>query len=452
MRALVYAAVLAALVLSGGCDGGNSQVNGGSCNAFDQNVAIKLAMQEWYLFNDQLRDSNPAAFADPKLFLADMVADVVPPDRFSFLISAQDEQNAIQAAFIGFGFLFAVLPGPEVRLLEVYGEFPGELPTPASAAGFKRGFRITAIEGVPVVDIINGRDPAISETRAISDAFGPREVGYQVAISYQDNAGVDSTMTLAKQNIQFATVPLSKVFDVNGRPTGYLLFRSFADPSFAELDAAFQQFRQAGVRDLVVDVRYNGGGLVSVAEYIGDLIAGPTVPANSIYFQQVYNVQKSGLNSSTFFRALPNSLDALDRVVFVTTVKSASASELVLNGLAPHVEVASVGATSFGKPVGSLGLSFCEQVLRPVTFQSINALGEGDYFDGIAPTCAADDDPGFALGDPAEPSLATALGYVELGTCPPLPAAGAVALQSKEALLRQQRNLTPYGELNLTRQ
>jgi C-terminal processing protease CtpA/Prc len=449
MRAIVIAAILGTLVLIGGCDNGSDAIDGGTCSAADQNSAIKVTMQEWYLFNDQLRDSNPAAFADPKLFLADMVADVIPSDRFSFLISAQDEQNAIQAAFIGFGFVFAVLPGPEVRLLDVYGEFPGELPTPASAAGWKRGFRITAIEGVPVVDIINSRDPAISETRAISDAFGPREVGYQVTISYQDNAGVDSTVTLAKQDIQFSTVPLSSVFDLNGRPTGYLLFRSFADPSFAELDTAFQKFRQAGVRDLVVDVRYNGGGLVSVVEYIGDLMAGRTLPTNTIYFQQVFNAQKAGLNSSTFFRPLNSSLDGLDRVVFITTARSASASELVPNGLAPHVEVASVGTTSFGKPVGSYGFSFCGQVLRPVTFQSINALGQGDYFDGIAPTCPAEDDPDFALGDPAESSLAAALSYVQLGACPALPAAQAGTLQAKQAFMQRQLEKTPYGELGL---
>lgn len=449
MRGAGIAGFMVALVLIGGCDNGDDAPAAVTCTVAEQNAIIKSVMQEWYLFDDQLRNSDPAAFPDSQEFLKDLVADVVPADRFSFLTSEEQERDAIEAAFVGFGFQFRVDPGPEVRLLQVFGEYPGELPTPAAGAGWKRGFRLTAIDGVSVADIIASKDPAISDTEAISEAFGPREVGFQVTIDYLDNDGVAGNVTLAKADIRFTTVPVASVFDVNGAPTGYLLFRSFADPSFAELDAAFRQFINAGVREVVVDVRYNGGGLVSVAQYLGNLLAAREAPGQ-VFYRQVYNSQKAGLNSTTSFVIQTNTLAALDRVVFITTGSSASASELVPNGLKPWVETVTVGATSFGKPVGSLGFAFCGQVLRPTTFQSLNALGEGDYFDGIAPDCPADDDPGFALGDPAEPSISTALAYVATGTCPALGAADAAALRSKQAYFDEQARKTPYRELDLT--
>ncbi len=108
---------------------------------------------------------------------------------------------------------------------------------------------------------------------------------------------------------------------------------------------------------------------------------------------------------------------SLGRIVFITTGATASASEIVINGLEPFVEVAIVGSTTFGKPVGQLGFAFCERVLRPASFQTVNADGEGEFFAGIAPDCEAEDDLSKPLGDPREASMAEALHLLETGTC-----------------------------------
>ena len=227
---LICAVGLLALAGCGGSSSGNA-VGSGECSVGGQNATIKATMQEWYLFDDQLRDSDPLAFDDINVFLDDMVADVIPTDRFSYVWSQQEEDEFQSASYAGMGFSFQVLPGNDVRLMQVFGEFPDELQTPASTAGLKRGLRITAIDGVSTDDIIANRPAGTTEVSAISDAFGPRDLGVTVQLDYVDPQGVTGSATMTKEYIQFSTVALYDVFNLNGRITGYLNFRSLTDPS-----------------------------------------------------------------------------------------------------------------------------------------------------------------------------------------------------------------------------
>jgi C-terminal processing protease CtpA/Prc len=125
----------------------------------------------------------------------------------------------------------------------------------------------------------------------------------------------------------------------------------------------------------------------------------------------------------TRFEPKDNTL-SLQRLVVVTTSGSASASELVINALRPFIPVTTVGETTYGKPVGQYGITFCDKVLYPVAFTLRNALGQGDFFGGIAADCPASDDADHQLGDPAEASLSEALTVVRTGQCsaPPVSA------------------------------
>jgi len=177
-------------------------------------------------------------------------------------------------------------------------------------------------------------------------------------------------------------------------------------------------FEAAGVTALVVDLRYNGGGLVLTAQRLADLIAG-FIAAGQVQSQTLYNSGKSSLDTTTLFQQRPESLPLLQQVVFITTGSSASASELVVNALGPHTVVRLVGTTTFGKPVGQNALSYCggDRLLRAVTFETVNSLGEGQYYDGLAVDCPAPDDLERPLGDPLEASLASALSLIESGNC-----------------------------------
>jgi C-terminal processing protease CtpA/Prc len=409
-------------------------------------------MLAWYLLYDQLPNLAPSSVNSPYSYLDQLVANVDflpddpdqnPGDRYSFLITQQQEDELINAGFVGFGFSFRIVNDVEVQLAQVFGEYDTEtLKTPASEAGLRRGYQILAIEGISVADII-ATDPA-DPLGAISEALGPRQVGVSRLVAYGDASGNPlAEVTIVKEDLSFNTVAFFEVLDLGGRPVGYVNFRSFASPSPAELTSAFAAFNASGARDLVVDLRYNGGGLVSVAEFLANLLAG--IPADGqVSFAEVYNDKQSNRNQSFDFQPETESVPALDNVVFITTPSTASASELVINAMLPYTadgtigSVATVGSVSFGKPVGSLGFPVCgDLILRPVTFQTVNAAGASDYFDGFVPDCPADDELARAFGDPLEDSLSTALTFIETGACPIVAAAKVRELSAKAAARRE---------------
>ncbi|MGH8370618.1 MAG: S41 family peptidase, partial [Gammaproteobacteria bacterium] len=171
------------------------------------------------------------------------------------------------------------------------------------------------------------------------------------------------------------------------------------------------------VDELVIDERYNGGGLLSVAQHLGSLIAS-SGDVGQTFAKLSFNDRHSDQDQTYKFDQESNAL-GLSRIVFITTSATASASELIINALAPYVDVVTIGSTTFGKPVGENGFDICKDVLYPMTFKMTNAAGYGDYFDGFAPTCPAVDDLDHPLGESDESSLATALYYIANGNCGP---------------------------------
>jgi hypothetical protein len=170
------------------------------------------------------------------------------------------------------------------------------------------------------------------------------------------------------------------------------------------------------VQELVLDLRYNGGGLVDVARHLAGLIGGPSL-RDHVFAEAQHNDRNRRLNQTLRFGGAASAL-RLERLIVITTRASASASELLINGLTPFLPVIVVGDRTFGKPVGQYGVPFCDKVFAPVAFSMVNARGEGNYFDGLPVDCAAADDIGHELGSPQETSLATALDYIATGRCP----------------------------------
>ncbi|MGH8495117.1 MAG: S41 family peptidase [Gammaproteobacteria bacterium] len=387
-------------VLASGCGGGSSDGAPAACSPVGQKQTVLEVMQDIYLYNEQMPDVDPNDFPTPEALLEALI--VNPPDRFSSIGSAAAEEMFFGAGqFIGFGVTTALLSNDDLRIAEV---FEG---SPADGAGLERGYRILTIDGRTIAEIV--------AAEGVSAAFGADEVGLQVDLDVADRQGAESSVTVTKAVVTIPPVSAVTVFDVAGEPVGYLLFRTFVEPSFAALDAAFAQFADAGVRDLIVDVRYNGGGLIAVADFLGNLLGG--LDANGqVFSMTVFNANNAFRNTTTLFMNETHSL-SLDRLIFITTEGTASASEIVINSMMPYVETFLVGADTFGKPVGSLGFSFCEKIIRPISFETVDSTGEGGYFDGLPATCAAEDDLAFVLGDPAEGSLAEALFVAENGAC-----------------------------------
>ena len=204
-------------------------------------------------------------------------------------------------------------------------------------------------------------------------------------------------------------------------PVGYLSLRTFTTTAEAPLREAYADFRAQGIEYFIVDLRYNGGGLVRIAELIGDLNGGARGDSD-VFLQTLFNSAKSGQNSVRRFNPQPESVAPV-RIAFITTGLTASASEIVINSLAPWTEVAIVGDDTLGKPVGQSGfdISGCDLRLRLISFRFTNAKDVGDYYEGLAGTlpfaCRADDDLMQEPGDAAEGSTAEALSWLGTGAC-----------------------------------
>ncbi len=162
-------------------------------------------------------------------------------------------------------------------------------------------------------------------------------------------------------------------------------------------------------------MRYNGGGLVSVARHLASIIGGVRT-RGQVFAEYFHNDKNLFRNEVLRFEDATNAA-SLNRLIVITTPDSASASELVINALRPFIPVVVIGDRTYGKPVGQYQVEFCDKMLAPVSFSLRNANGEGDFFGGIPADCPAPDDIGRALGDPAEASLREALTFVATGAC-----------------------------------
>lgn len=398
------------------------------CSVAGQNGFVRAVLQEYYLWYHELPDPDPASFTSPEAYLE--AVRYRPLDTsFSYVTSkAASDAFYSDSQYIGFGFSQKLLSAEELRITEVYAG------SPAEQAGLARGARILEIDGRRVADLVAADQ--------LGGAFGPSQIGFTVNLRFQDPGGDEHQVQMAKGIVTIPTVSSTRTFDTGGRRVGYLNFRNFVQPSVAALNAAFFELRQAGASDLVLDLRYNGGGLVSVAQHLGSLIGG-TRTLDQVFARFVHNDKNSFRDSELYFESALRAL-SLPRLVVITTRSSASASELVVNGLRPFIPVTVVGDTTYGKPVGQYGFAFCDKVLYPVAFSVRNARNEGDYFGGIAPDCPAPDDLGHALGDSEEGSLAAALYYAANGTCS---SAAALRAQSVGSVLRQPHEVDGWRQL-----
>jgi hypothetical protein len=274
--------------------------------------------------------------------------------------------------------------------------------------------------------------PDLIRTGEINSIFGASEIGVSAEIVWRRRDGSEGRATLRKRAVTIPTVSDTRVFTQGAQRVGYVHFRNFVQPSTAALNTAFTDLQTAGANELVLDLRYNGGGLVSVAQHLGGLIGGVRTNGE-VFVEYFHNDKNQSRNTVARFADPPAALD-LPRVVMITTRASASASEAMVNSLRPFIAVTVVGNTTYGKPVGQYGFDFCEKVMYPVAFQVRNARGQGDYFGGIPADCAAGDDLDHALGDAGEASLAEALSFLRGGRC----TAGATTAARVHALREGQ--------------
>jgi len=414
MKRFLVAVVFILLIFFNGCE---NQVQE-QCDQASINLRAYSYMKDWYLWYEYLPSTDVKKFSS----LSEMLKEIKyhdgerVVDRFSYATKKVDHQNYYAGKRYGMGVSWKRDEDNALFVTMVYPE------SPADIAGLKRGQRIIKINDFTIEELDenaqynkeNGGTSGFKKKTDWSDVYNAENKHEAVKIDLlEEDEEIFTVVVLDDYSMK--SILKTEIIDNSGVITGYLHLKAFISPSEEELNEAFQKFKEEKIEELVLDLRYNGGGLVRISEQLINLIAGKSVDGEKI-IKIIYNDKRSDNNKHYSGKVLQDSME-IKRVAIITTKGTASASEMVINSLDPFIEVAVIGDTTYGKPVGMNSKHICDQTIVPITFKNANAVDYGDYYFGIEATCLSDDDFKRDFGDTREESLKEALYYLSNKKC-----------------------------------
>ncbi|MEY2953592.1 MAG: hypothetical protein RLZZ401_1679, partial [Pseudomonadota bacterium] len=390
---------------------------------------VRSWIDETYLWYAEVPQLSAASYSTAVDYFAALktpakTASGKDKDHYHFTYSTADWVALSRSGvMLGYGIEWQLLSASPPRSIVMAQVAPGSM---ADRAGLARGATVLSVDGV---DLVNGSDVA-----TLNAGLFPVTVGEQHSLVVRDTGSSTArTVTLTAGAMTMVPVQNVKTFDTASGAVGYLLFNDHIATAEGLLVAAVQQLQAANVRDLVLDMRYNGGGYLDIAAELAYMVAGSTRTTDQVFERLTFNdknpfkltdadtvtpfyTQSQGFSVPSG-QTLPSL--GLSRVYVLTSASTCSASESVINGLrGVGVEVNLVGATTCGKPYGFIPKDNCGTTFFAIQFKGVNQLGFGDYSDGFSPACRVSDDFNHALGDPLEGQLAAALRLRTGGVCP----------------------------------
>lgn len=404
-----------------------------------------------YYWNDQVPDLNPfsSQFANADSLLAGQNGIASYPevngkkvDRYSFLDRTGAVSDQIEGGQLGNKGMEItwVDEGSTTSLWVVYTY--GN--SPAGNAGVQRGWQIVKVNNSSDVGY-DGPGYGDGSSQHLQTIVNAVYTDASATFTFRKPSGEDTTIDLANATYSFNPVLMDSVYTVDGTKVGYLVFSSFVSvynyddkgnvtggtATKDSLDAAFQRFSASGVKDLIVDLRYNGGGAVNTAEYLDNLIAPASANGKEMY-EFLFNKEWTDLYNQLNYPQDVDFSDAgglgLDHVFFIVGPDTYSASELTINNLKPYMDVKLVGETTGGKPVGfspqpiMVWNDTTQQEdyvadLYAINFETKNALKEGGYFFGMTPDYEAKDFVDVNWGDTEyDNNLSAIFNYIKNGS------------------------------------
>jgi carboxyl-terminal processing protease len=420
-----------------------------------ENNWLRAWTHELYLWYREVPDLNPASYATADYFnvlkTSATTASGQPKDKFHFTYpTAQWEALSQSGVEAGYGAQWVLISSRPPRQVVVAYTEPSS-PATAPSASLARGAQVLTVDGV---DLVNATDSASIDK--LNAGLFPSAPGGSHSFSILDlGASTPRTVTMVATNV--TSTPVQNVETIARGTVGYMLFNDHIATAEPQLISAFGQLQAAGVSDLVLDIRYNGGGYLDIASEVAYMIAGPGPTTGQGFEKTVFNDKYPSTDPVTGKRltAVPfhNTSQGfsgpqgqplptlnLSRVFVLTSPNTCSASEAIVNGLrGVGVQVVQIGTTTCGKPYGFYPADNCGTTYFSIEFQGVNAQGFGDYPDGFSPVntvstagvalpgCSVADDFSHALGDPAEGRLAAALGYRVDQGCPAAASSTAAA-------------------------
>jgi carboxyl-terminal processing protease len=414
---------------------------------------VRAWIDETYLWFDEVSTTllaqdyaTPVTYFDvlktPKL-----TASGKPKDRFHFTANTEQARALSQKGTeIGYGMQLAFIGASAPRDIRVAFTEPG---SPAAQAAVARGDRLIEIDGI---DVVNGTD-----VDALNAAIAPEREGEQHSFKLRANDGTERTLTLTSASITRDPVPAQNLnaFNVGNKLVGYMLFNEHIATAEYGLTSTMELFQFIGITDLVIDMRYNGGGYLDIASELAYMVSSNAATQGKAFERLLYNsknpFQLTPEEATMPFQgaalgysvapgyALPQL--GLSRVTVLSGPDTCSASESVVNSLRGiGITVDLVGGGTCGKPYGFTPQDNCGTSYYAIQFQGVNDKGFGDYGDGFKPTCAVVDDFTHELGDPKEARLAVALHLLGGGVCP----TPASASKTDMAMRKAEAERVPY--------
>jgi len=384
-----------------------------------------------YLWYQELPQLNLADYKSPiDYFNAYKTSAITPSgrakDRFHFTYPT-DVWEAMSNAGVELGYGITWSSTASGVLPRVWAVAMVEPGSPADLAGLRRGDTLLSVDGVDM------QDRTTQGVAIINAGLFPAKAGDSHRFSLS-RSGTVLPVALTAAQLAMAPVQNYQLLPSNSGTVGYVQFHDHNAVAESQLAAAFSRFKSAGVSDLVLDMRYNGGGYVVLAAELAYMIAGPDATRGKV-FEQLHRSDKRPIPTPQMFAATAAGLSpslmksgtalpylGLKHVTILTTPGTCSASESVINGLrGADIDVTLIGGETCGKPYAFKPVPNCGTTYFIIEMQGTNNKGFGDYADGFTPTCKADDDLAHDMGDPAESMLATALSYRANGVCPATP-------------------------------
>lgn len=376
--------------------------------------SVLLNSRDVYLWNTQIPASfNPRTYADPNEIMEAIRTYSIEPgftqpvDRYSFAIKKAEWDNLS----MGMSAVGSALDNNGDNGLTVFFRTEGDLRvrlvepnSPAGIAGIHRGWRITRINS-------NSNITTSNSNFIVDNIYNATNV----SLTLQKPDGSLVNISLAQSHYATKPVYLDTVYTINNKKIGYLVFNSFlgnVDQLYSEFQRVFLKFSAAGIEEVIIDLRYNGGGYVSVQERLANYLAN-NAANGGVMMKQEYNQANSAANETTLFKKA-GSLN-LSRVYFIVGRSTASASELLINNLKPYMDVQLVGGTTYGKPVGFFPIPAGDWYIFPISFRTVNKNGAGNYFNGIAVNNTVADGLDKDWGDLSENSLAGVVRKISSG-------------------------------------
>jgi hypothetical protein len=367
--------------------------------------SLYFLMKQWYFWYDKMPSVVKENYTDPYTLLEAMRYKEL--DRWSFVADYNEFIAEMQGDFVGHGIRIGIDNTNRARIALIYSK------SPLYASGVRRGWIIKSINGADIAQIIISGD-----SEQYNNVLGPSTQGVTNNFVFIKPDGTEIAISSTKTSFTVNTVLLYDTLHLaQNKIAGHLVFESFIQPSSEELAEAFAFFKTCNITDLILDLRYNSGGYLYVAQELASYIAGNNLAASkSVFAILSYNDKNQRWNESYTFKSMSSPI-GLSRLIVITSRMTASASEAVMNGLKPYMNVIAIGDTTLGKPMGMNGWEVGEKYFFwPITFKMVNSNNEGDFFAGIPPQKISPDDITHDFGSRDEACLKEAIRYLETGS------------------------------------